>query len=282
MTSLMLEARELRLALPDRGRKPAFGRAPRLEILKGIDFSLSAGACVGVVGESGSGKSTLARTLVRLYRPTGGTIWFDGQDITALGEAELRPLRTRMQMVFQDTQSALNPRLRIGSILAEPFIAHGRTRTRRAALDCAAALVERVGLSSDHLRRYPHQLSGGQRQRVGIARAIALDPILVIADEIVSGLDVSVQAQVLDLLNSLRKAAGMAVVLISHDLSVVRASCESVVVMRQGVVVEAGPTDQVFEAARHPYTRRLLQAIPLPEVDRDWIDSVDLAEADQF
>ena len=276
--SLMLEVRGLRLSLPDRGHKPAFGRTPMLEILKGVDLSVPAGASVGVVGESGSGKSTLARTLVRLYRPTAGTIVFDGEEVGSLEGMALRSLRTRMQMVFQDSQSALNPRLRIGTILADPFIVHGRVRTTTEALARAEALLEQVGLSRQYLFRYPQQLSGGQRQRIGIARAIALGPRLVLADEIVSGLDVSVQVQILELLSTLRASTGMAVVLISHDLSVVRTFCDSVIVMRHGEIVEAGPTASLFEAPQHPYTRRLLRAIPLPEVDPSWIDSVNLIE----
>jgi ABC-type oligopeptide transport system ATPase subunit len=275
----MLEARGLRVALPDRGNKPVFGRAPLIEILKGIDLSIAPGETVGLVGESGSGKSTLARTLLRLYPLAAGSIVFEGKDISTLPESGLRPLRARMQIVFQDSQSALNPRLTIGSALAEPFLSYGRASDAREALRLAGGLLERVGLGAGMSGRYPHQLSGGQRQRVGIARAIALQPALVVADEIVSGLDVSVQAQVLDLLRTLRAETGMALVLISHDLSVVRALCERVVIMQHGRVVEAGASESVFKNPQHPYTRKLLRAIPLPEVDSEWIDSVDIEEA---
>ena len=274
----MLEARNLHVALPDRGRKPVFGQPPLIEILKDVSLSVAPGETVGLVGESGSGKSTLARTLLRLYMPTAGTILFEGRDITALTEAELRPIRARMQIVFQDSQSALNPRLSIGTALAEPFLSYGRAKTSKEALGLAAGLLERVGLSAAMASRYPHQLSGGQRQRVGIARAIALNPSLVVADEIVSGLDVSVQAQILDLLRTLKRETGMALVLISHDLSVVRALCERVVVMQHGRIVEAGTSESVFSAPQHPYTRKLLRAIPLPEVDPAWIDAVTLDE----
>ena len=274
----MLEVRGLRVALPDRGHKPVFGRAPLLEILKGIDLIVAPGETVGLVGESGSGKSTLARALLRLYPLSAGTIRFEGRDITSLDESELRPLRARMQIVFQDSQSALNPRLRIGTALAEPFLSYGRARDAREALKLAAGLLEHVGLGANMAERYPHQLSGGQRQRVGIARAIALNPALVVADEIVSGLDVSVQAQVLDLLRRLRDETGMALVLISHDLSVVRALCERVVIMQHGLIVETGPSETVFKSPQHPYTKKLLRAIPLPEVDPAWIDSVDIEE----
>ena len=274
----MLEVRGLKVALPDRGRKPVFGRAPLLEILKGIDLSVAAGETVGLVGESGSGKSTLARTLLRLYAPSAGSIVFEGRDITHLDEAALHPLRAHMQIVFQDSQSALNPRLTIGTALAEPFLAYGQAVDAAEALSLARGLLKRVDLPAEFAARYPHQLSGGQRQRVGIARAIALDPRLVVADEIVSGLDVSVQAQILALLRTLRSETGMALLLISHDLSVVRALCERVVVMQHGAVVESGLSVEVFANPQHPYTRKLLRAIPLPEVDPAWIDAVDLEE----
>ena len=275
----MLEVRNLRIARPDRSRKPVFGPAPLLEILKGIDLSVAPGETIGLVGESGSGKSTLARALLRLYRPSAGRIVFEGQDITDLPESALRPLRARMQIVFQDSQSALNPRLTVGTALAEPFLSYGRAKDSREALRLAAGLLEHVGLAPGMAARYPHQLSGGQRQRVGIARAIALNPALVVADEIVSGLDVSVQAQILQLLQALRSETGMALVLISHDLSVVRALCEKVVVMQHGVIVESGLSAEVFAAPQHPYTRKLLRAIPLPEVDPAWIDTVDVDES---
>jgi len=267
---VLLEARGLRVALPDRGSKRVFGRPPLIEILKGIDLSIGAGETVGLVGESGSGKSTLARALLRLYPLSAGKIVFEGRDLSTLEESELRPLRARMQIVFQDSQSALNPRLTIGSALAEPFLSYGRASGSREALRLAGGLLERVGLGAGMSGRYPHQ---------GIARAMALQPALVVADEIVSGLDVSVQAQVLDLLRTLRAETGMALVLISHDLSVVRALCERVVIMQHGLVVEAGVSETVFKDPQHPYTRKLLRAIPLPEVDSEWIDSVDIEEA---
>jgi peptide/nickel transport system ATP-binding protein len=250
----------------------------RVRALDDVTLAIGKGEIVGLVGESGSGKSTLARAILRLYLPSAGRIVFEGRDITALPESELRPLRARMQIVFQDSQSALNPRLTIGAALAEPFLSYGRAADAREALRLAAGLLERVGLAPGMSTRYPHQLSGGQRQRVGIARAIALNPALVVADEIVSGLDVSVQAQILDLLRALRSETGMALVLISHDLSVVRALCEKVVVMQHGCIVESGLSAQVFASPQHPYTRKLLRAIPLPEVDPAWIDTVDVDE----
>ncbi len=274
----MLDARNLDVALPDRSRKPILGKAPLRMILRNVSLSVGAGECVGVVGESGSGKSTLARTLLRLLEPADGSIHLDGQDVTHLSEAELRPLRARFQIVFQDSQSALNPRRRIGAAIAEPLLAYERAETFADALRLTGEVLERAGLPREYVQRFPHQLSGGQRQRVGIARAIALQPALLVADEIVSGLDVSVQAQILDLLRRLRAETGLAVVLISHDLSVVRVLCDQVAVMRQGEIVEFGRVEDVFREPQHPYTRKLLRAIPLPEVDPGWIDSVDIEE----
>jgi peptide/nickel transport system ATP-binding protein len=275
----VLEARGLHVALPDRGKKKKlFGAAPMTEILRDVDFAVRPGECVGVVGESGSGKSTLARALLRLLPASAGQVLLDGQDLTHLPERALRPLRARMQIVFQDSQSALNPRRRIGAAVAEPLLSYQRCGPRDAQAQ-AAALLERAGLPREFIDRYPHQLSGGQRQRVGIARAIGLEPSVVIADEIVSGLDVSVQAQILDLLRTLRDETGMGLVLISHNLSVVRMLCDRIVVMRRGSVVESGRTQDVFKAPAHAYTRGLLRAIPLPDVDPDWLGAVEAEEA---
>lgn len=268
----ILEASGLRLSLPDRAAKPLFGPPPMVEILKGIDLTVLPGEAVGIVGESGSGKTSLGRTLLRLFRPTGGRLLFEGQEIGALDEPALRPLRARMQMIFQDPQSALNPRHRLGTILGQPLVAFGRAGDRASALRHAEGLLERVGLPAGLVDRYPHEISGGQRQRIGIARAIALDPAFVVADEIVSGLDVSTQAQILALLAELRRDLGLALAFISHDLSVVRALCDRVVVMLRGEVVETGDCETVFGRPEHPYTRALIEAIPLPEVDPAWLD----------
>jgi dipeptide transport system ATP-binding protein len=269
--SPVIEARNLRVALPDRSRKPMFGAPPLIEILKDVGIAVRTGESVGVVGESGSGKTTLGRTLLRLYEPLGGDIVFEGRDITHLDEAALRPLRARMQMIFQDPQSSLNPRHKVGDIVAQPLVTLGRVHSRAEARDIVAALFQRVGMTPDLQDRYPHQLSGGQRQRVGIARAIAVEPSFIVADEIVSGLDVSVQAQILTLLKQLQREMGLSMIFISHDLSVVRAMCDRVIVMRLGEVVEERSCVDIFERPEHPYTRTLLDAIPLPDVDPDWL-----------
>jgi peptide/nickel transport system ATP-binding protein len=268
----MLEAENLSLALPERGARRLLATPPLLSIFSGVELRLSQGESVGIVGESGSGKTSLGRTLVRLYRPSGGRLRFEGRDIAHLPEPALRPLRHRLQFIFQDPLSALNPRRRIAAILGEAFLLHGRATDRRGARNLSGALLERVGLAPALLDRYPHQLSGGQRQRVGIARAIALQPRLVVADEITSGLDVSTQAQILALLRELRRELGLSLVFISHNLSTVRILCDRVLVMHQGRVVESGACADLFAAPRHPYTRRLLEAIPLPEIDPGWLD----------
>jgi peptide/nickel transport system ATP-binding protein len=276
----MLEVRGLGLSLPNRAAQRPFRRAPLINILRGIDLDIGRGEAVAVVGESGSGKTSLGRTLLRLLRPTAGSIRFEGRDITALGEAALRPLRARLQMIFQDPLSALNPRRRVADSIAQPLLAFGRVGDRRAGRQRASALLERVGLPPALGLRYPHELSGGQRQRVGIARAIALEPALVVADEIVSGLDASSQAQILTLLRDLRGDLGISLIFISHDLSVVRVLCERVLVLAHGSVVEAGATAEIFAAPRAAYTRALLDAVPLPIVDPGWIERVSVDEAD--
>lgn len=265
----LLAARGLQLSLPDRSHQPLLRRAPLTPILKGIDLELEAGESLGIVGESGSGKTSLGRTLLRLYEPTGGALAFEGRDITHLPEEAIRPLREGMQFIFQDPLSSLNPRQRIEDILAQPLLAFGRVATRKEGHVRARALLERVHLPAAFATRYPHELSGGQRQRVGIARAIALKPRVIVADEIVSGLDVSTQAQILLLLKELKRED--ALIFISHDLSVVRVLCDRVMVLRQGAVVEQGPCAQLFASPRHPYTRALLEAIPLPDLDPGWI-----------
>jgi peptide/nickel transport system ATP-binding protein len=277
--SAMLEVRGLGLSLPNRAAKRPLRPAPPIEILRAIDFDLGRGQSLAVVGESGSGKTSLGRTVLRLLRPTVGRIVFEGRDITALDEADLRPLRARLQMIFQDPLSALNPRRRIAEIIAQPLRVFGRVENGRGRKQ-VDGLLERVGLPARLGDRYPHELSGGQRQRVGIARAIALDPALVVADEIVSGLDASSQAQILTLLRDLKSDLGISLIFISHDLSVVRVLCDRVLVMAHGGIVETGRCEEVFAAPRHAYTRALLDAVPLPTVDPGWIERAGVEEVD--
>src|ERR1700678_2726818 len=241
-------------------------------ILHGVDIRVGRGETVGIVGESGSGKTTLGRALLGLVEATAGTVTFDGADITALDEKARRQLRRRMQMIFQDPMSSLNPRHTIGRILTEPLVLLGFPKSRAAALSVVHAVLDRVGLSRNTVEPYSFELSGGQRQRVGIARAVVLKPDFVLADEIVSGLDVSTQAQVLRLLKELTSEMHLALAFISHDLSVVRSICQRVVVVREGQVVEEGPCERVFTAPASAYTRMLIDAIPLPTVDPGWLN----------
>ncbi|MDQ0393394.1 ATP-binding cassette domain-containing protein [Labrys monachus] len=254
------------------GGRPLFGpKQPGIRVLHGVNVTIGRGETVGIVGESGSGKTTLGRALLRLVPVSAGTIRLDGRDITRLGGAEMRPLRRRMQMIFQDPMASLNPRHSIRRILGEPLLLHGVAGNRREAEVQIRAMLNRVSLPAAVLDRSPHELSGGQRQRVGIARAALLRPDFVLADEIVSGLDVSTQALVLRLLKELSRDMGLAMAFISHDLSVIRAICDRVYVMRFGEVVEEGPCAQVFDHPQSDYTRLLLDAIPLPEVDPHWL-----------
>ncbi|APE45131.1 dipeptide/oligopeptide/nickel ABC transporter ATP-binding protein [Sulfitobacter alexandrii] len=264
---MIYQVRDLRLSLPDMTRKPFLGAAPRIEILKGMTFDIPKGAVVGIVGGSGSGKSTLGRAMLRLLEPTGGEILFDGRNITHLGESALRPMRRRFQMIFQDPMSSLNPRRRVAGIIAGPLKLHGLDGVQRRVDEA----LDMVGLPRSFARRYPHELSGGQRQRVGIARAIALRPEFILADEIVSGLDVSSQAQVLNLLEELVRELGLTLAFISHDLSVIRRLCNRVIVLHQGVIVEEAETATLFDAPKARYTQELLEAIPLPDPFQNWL-----------
>jgi ABC-type microcin C transport system duplicated ATPase subunit YejF len=266
----LLEARGLVVSYGS--RRGLFSRAAGVPVLHGVDVTVGRGETVGIVGESGSGKTTLGRALLRLVDVAQGTIRLDGTDITRLPDDAMRPLRRRMQMIFQDPMASLNPRHTIRRILTEPVLFHRVALDASGATRKVAAILDRVGLPHACLDRFPHEISGGQRQRVGIARAAVLEPDFVLADEIVSGLDVSTQAQVLQLLKELSREMGLAMAFISHDLSVVRAICDRVYVMRAGRVVEDGRCENVFAAPSSPYTRELLDAIPLPEIDPGWLE----------
>ncbi len=263
----LYQVQDLHLSLADMTARPLMGAAPRIEVLKGLSFSIPRGEVVGIVGGSGSGKSTLGRALVRLLQPSGGRVLFDGTDITHLTESGLRPLRRRFQMIFQDPMSSLNPRHRVGTLIAEPL----RLHRFDAIPDRVARALDHVGLPAGFAARFPHELSGGQRQRVGIARAIALEPDFILADEIVSGLDVSSQAQVLNLLERLVRDLGLTLAFISHDLSVIRRLCRRTIVLHHGRIVENRPTAELFADPQDAYTRDLLDAIPLPDPAQRWL-----------
>ncbi|WP_449114190.1 ATP-binding cassette domain-containing protein [Rhizobium sp.] len=254
---------------------------PGHKVLHGVDLTIRRGETIGIVGESGSGKTTFGRALLRLVDVSAGEIKFDGVDITHLPDQKMRPLRKRMQMIFQDPMASLNPRHSIRRILVEPMLFHGVASDARDAEVRATRILDRFKLPKIVLDRNPHELSGGQRQRVGIARAALLEPDFVLADEIVSGLDVSTQAQALNLLKDLSRDLGLAMAFISHDLSVIRAVCDRVCVLRFGRVVEEGPCDEVFANPKSNYTRALLDAIPLPEIDPEWLEREALVDETQ-
>jgi oligopeptide/dipeptide ABC transporter ATP-binding protein len=244
----------------------AHGRHGTVKAVDGVDLAIARGSSLGLVGESGSGKSTVARSIVRLEDPTEGRILFEGIDLASLSSEAMRRTRRRVQMIFQDPYASLNPRMRLGDIVAEPFALH-EGMNKHDAWQAAARLLARVGLDRDSALRYPHEFSGGQRQRVGVARAVAAKPDLIVADEPVSALDVSIRAQLLNLLKDLQDEFHLTYLFISHDLSVVRYVCDRVAIMYLGRIVEEGDCDSIFTSPRHPYTRALLSAVPIADPD---------------
>jgi oligopeptide transport system ATP-binding protein len=235
-----------------------------VKAVDGVSFSVGRGETLGLVGESGSGKSTLSRTVMQLIKPTSGSVVFDGREIAGLGRRQMRPLRREMQMIFQDPFASLNPRKRAGQIVGDPLRMQSETSGTELR-GRVQELLERVGLAAEHYDRYPHEFSGGQRQRIGIARALALQPKLIVADEPVSALDVSIQAQIVNLLLDLQDEFGFSYVFVAHDIGVVRHVSDRIAVMHNGKIVEEGTADQVCQSPRDPYTKTLLAAVPIPD-----------------
>ena len=266
MAEPLLEVRDLKKHFPI--RRGLLSRVSgQVRAVDGVSFTIAPGEVLGLVGESGCGKTTTGRCVLRLIEPTSGSVRFDGREITTLQPAEMRRLRREMQIVFQDPYSSLNPRLTVGSMLSEPLAIHGLAKGARAR-ERVAELLTLVGLSPDHARRYPHEFSGGQRQRIGVARALAVGPRLIVADEPVSALDVSIQAQIINLLRELQQRMNLTYLFVAHDLSVVEYISDRVAVMYLGRIVELASRDRLYQFPSHPYTQSLLSAIPVPDPDR--------------
>jgi oligopeptide transport system ATP-binding protein len=263
----LLEVKDLRKWFPVRKGLLIERTVDHVKAVDDVSFSIEEGETLGLVGESGSGKSTTGYCVLQLLKPTAGTVTFMGKDLTTLGGSELREMRREMQIVFQDPYSSLNPRMTVGGIVGEPLAVHGiGTRSSREAR--VRELLETVGFNPDFTNRYPHEFSGGQRQRIGIARALALNPRLIVCDEPVSALDVSIQAQILNLLKDLQRDLGLAYLFVAHDLAVVRAMSDRIAVMNKGKIVEMGPARDVYSNPQEDYTKALLAAVPVPDPRR--------------
>jgi len=264
MTEPLLRVKDLKKHFSVRGG--ILGReVDKVYAVDGVSFDLKAGETLGVVGESGCGKSTTGRCILRLIEPSSGEVWFEGKDVTAMGLGELTALRRDMQIIFQDPFASLNPRMTVGAIIGEALTIHKLTKTRQEFEDRVVELLETVGLNADHMRRFPHEFSGGQRQRIGIARALAVSPKLIVCDEPVSALDVSIQAQVINLLEDLQEKFSLTYMFIAHDLSVVEHTSDRVAVMYLGRIVEIASAHDLYTNPLHPYTEALLSAVPIPD-----------------
>ena len=263
MADILLNVEDMKIYYPVAGKK--FGTTDYVKAVDGVSFQVERGEVFGIVGESGCGKSTLGRGICKLEQPTGGKVVLDGEDISSYNNSQMRPVRKKVQMVFQDPYASLNPRMSIFDIIAEPLIIHGLTKDKAELEAKVLDLLRKVGLDDYHANRYPHEFSGGQRQRIGIARALAVQPKLIIADEPVSALDVSIQAQVLNLMNQLKKEFNLTYIFVAHDLSVVEHISDRVGVMYLGNFVEVGSKESLYKAPTHPYTQALLSAVPVPD-----------------